>query len=151
MGLVFSETTSGLSAAFMASDEASVRAALKQHDRDLNLEWKRVDGTHIWYVTKYLGSERRDEWICDWELNGEPLPLSHGLVQRIKDLDLNSRAPIVDPEQLNDAMIEEAREEFGEAIDDISADIIERIRGRKLHALPRGAYRRNTRFKDIRR
>lgn len=90
-----------------------------------------------WAVLKHLGSAVDAQWICDWDDNGEPLPLSHGLVQRVKDMDLNSRAPIIDPEALNDQMVEEARAEFGDAADSAAADIVERLRERTLYCLPR--------------
>lgn len=150
MGLVFSETSSGLVAAHMGADEVSVRAALKDHDRDLNLEWKRVNGQHIWYVTKYSGSERRDDWICDWVADGQPLPLSHGLVQRVKDLDMNSRWVEPDAEEENDRMVAALRAESDAEIEELSKEVVDRYRGKTNHLLPRGVYRRNTRFRDVR-
>lgn len=151
MSLILSETGSGLLAAHQHADQASVTAALRSHDRDLRLLWKVIDGQRVWYVVKFLGSERPADWICDWERDGEPLPLSHGLVERVKALDLNSRAVHADPEELNDRLTAEGLAEVNGAIDELARDLVERYRGTKSHLLPRGVYRRNTRFKDMRR
>jgi hypothetical protein len=150
--LVYSQTTSGLTIANQASDEASVRAALREHNRDLKLEWKRLDGRVCWYVTVYLGSARTDAWVCDWtDETGAPLPLSHGLVERVKQLDGNSRWTEPDPAVLNDRRSAELEQASNDEIDWYAAELVKQYRGRSGVILPRGLYRRKSEFKDIRR
>lgn len=152
MSLVYSETSSGLTVANVAADERSVTAALRQHDPDLSLDWKLApSGERCWYVTRYLGSARTDEWVCDWaDAYGNPFPLSHGLVQRIKDLDLNSRHQEADPDELNEHARAARAAESDAELEWYSAELVKHYRGRSGVILPRGTYRRKTEFRDIR-
>jgi hypothetical protein len=151
-GLVYSTTDSGLAVAFTAADERSVRAALKAHDPDLNVDWKLHEGETCWYVTRYLGSARTDEWVCDWaDEHGQPLPLSHGLVERVKQLDMNSRHLEADPEQLNDARTAAIEAEQDAEAEWYATELVKHYRGKSGVVLPRGIYRRKTAFRDIRR
>lgn len=146
-GLIYSRTPSGLDVAFNAADERSVAQALREFDDDLRLVWKVVDGQKVWEVVHHNGSDKAATWITDWtDEDGDPLPLSHGLVQRVKELHMESRAPQHDPLDLNDAIERAAREELDAEIDWYAEQLVKTYRGRTLHALHRGAYRRNTRF-----
>lgn len=151
-GMVYSRHGSGLQVAYQAADERSVAAALREFDPDLRLLWKIRGGGQMWEVVKFMGHDRDAVWICDWDSpDGQPLPLSHGLVQKVKDLHLESRTPHVDVEELNHRMVADSLADWHAEVDHMSAELITRLRGRTSYLLPRGLYRRNTRFKDIRR
>lgn len=96
MSLVYSRSDSGLVIAEHGQDEAAVARALKQHDRELRLV-QQVDpatGRLRWCVYSYQGPDRPALFVYAWQTQtGEPLPLSHRLVDEVKAQDRNSRAP----------------------------------------------------------
>lgn len=153
MPLIESRLNSGLVVATSASDEVSVRRALKQHDPDLTLTPDIDDetGRIVWTVMKRVGEGRHV--VCRWRdeqhPDRPPLPLSHGLVEQVKRLDLNSRAPRVDVQAENDRRRERQREDDTEMLAEYAHDLVRRLRGRSTPVLPRGAYRRNTHFRDV--
>jgi hypothetical protein len=153
LSLVHSQLGSGLVVASEAMDEASVRRALKQHDPDLALTPDVDDetGRVVWTVMKRVGEGRMV--VCRWrdETDPErrPLPLSHGLVEKVKRLDLNSRAPRVDVEAENLRLQEKGREEDIEQIEWYARELAKRLHGHSTSVLPRGRYRRSTAFRDV--
>lgn len=151
--LVYDHHPSGLVVANQAADEASVRRALKQFDGRLMLdyaidpEWGRV----VWQVLCKTGSTTPPMVVCRWrdERTGEPLPLSHGLVEKAKRQHSESRAPKLDALEENDRLQEKIRVEDSEELDEYAKEVVERLRGKKSHNLPRGRYRRNTDFANV--
>lgn len=153
MPLIESRLNSGLVLATNATDEASVRRALKQHDPDLTLTPDVDPDTNriVWTVMKRVGETRHV--VCRWRDNQHPdrppLPLSHGLVEHVKRLDVNSRAPRVDVQAENDRRRERQREEDTEMIAEYARELAKRLHGNATPALPRGVYRRNTQFANV--
>lgn len=153
MSLVEHRLTSGLFVASQASDEASVRRALKAHDPDLALTPDVDDetGQIVWTVMKRVGEQRYI--VCRWRdethPDRTPLPLSHGLVEHVKRLDLNSRAPRIDVQAENDRLQASQREAADEEIEWYSAELVDRLRGRTLRPSPRGQRRRGAQFPNL--
>jgi hypothetical protein len=80
MGLVERVTDSGL--ILREEGGAAVARALSEYDRDLSLV---VDTQGLWRVYA------RDALVCAWaDRDGNPLPLSMGLLDKIKQLDRNT-------------------------------------------------------------
>lgn len=123
MTLVYSGTGSGLVVAEHACGEPEVAHLLRQLDRRLVLTWE-VDEEHharVWRVFRRMGSDRPAVWICDWRDDyGNPLPLSSRLVDRVRDLSVNSRAPKPDAQAHNERVRAEADKQFQEETDDIA-------------------------------
>lgn len=147
--LVHNRLDSGLVVASQAADESSVRRALKQHDPALMLTPDNPgDGPIVWTVLKRVGEGAHV--VCRYrDEHGNPLPLSHGLVEHVKRLDLNSRAPRVDALEENDRFQQKIREEDSAELEAYAAELVERLRGKKSHNLPRGRYRRRTDFANV--
>ena len=98
------ETDSGLAVPLTGADEASVSRALKEYDPDLLLipQDSDVYGRRIYRVARRVGGDRPVQWIVTWRTReGDALPLSHRLVEKVKELDLNSRNRVDDPDDLN--------------------------------------------------
>jgi hypothetical protein len=92
MGLVERVTDSGLILR-EREDGLAVARALREYDRDLSLV---VDSHGLWRV--YAG----DAFVCDWsDRDGTPLPLTMGLLDKIKLLDKNTSSKAPDPDELN--------------------------------------------------
>lgn len=149
MTLVHNRLSSGLVVASQAADESSVRRALKQHDPALILTPDNPDdGPIVWTVLKRVGDGVHV--VCRYrDEHGNPLPLSHGLVEYVKRLDLNSRAPKVDVMAENDRLRERVREDDSAELEEYAAELVERLRGKKSHMLPRGLHRRRTQFPNV--
>lgn len=113
-GLVHSRTGSGLIVSEYGADGAAVLRALKDHDPDLRLipPGVSVQGAHRehWAVYLYRGSERPPVFVLAWTgPDGGPLPLSHRLVDAVKQRDLNGRGNPLSADQLNAARAEARR------------------------------------------
>lgn len=104
MPTTYSEHSSGLLIAQAGADEAAVSRALWEYDRNLKLR-SAVDSTGrtFWSVRAYIGSEMPDRFVCVWmdEQTGEPLPLSMNLLEKVKQLDPNTRSVYLDEDTLN--------------------------------------------------
>jgi len=121
VGLVYS-SYGGLTVAEHGADEASVRAALKKLDPDLRLVRDDTEG-RVYRVFKFLGPSTPAVWICDWRSDdGEPLPLTHRLVDRVAGLRVGSRMPESDPVENNRRLEEEAAVERRERLDELARD-----------------------------
>jgi len=105
MGLVHSQTDSGLVIAEESADEAAVARALKQLDPTLELT-KQIDPAYMRWVYKVhscLGSERPPVFITDWrDKDGTPRDLTFSLVDRVRRLDRNSRSEALEADRMND-------------------------------------------------
>lgn len=144
---------SGLLVAREGAEEASVRRALKQFDPRLMLDYA-IDtewGRTVWQVLCRTGPDTPPAVVCRWRnpVSGEPLPLSHGLVERVRHLHVESRAPKPDADADNDALLARRRAEADEVTEQYAAELVDRLRERTLRCLPRGRYRRRTAFRDI--
>lgn len=135
------------------SQEASVRASLKAHDPGLMLDYAldQQHGKTVWQVLKRVSADRPPMVVCRWrdQLTGEPLPLSHQLVEHVKGLDLNSRAPRIDADAANEVARKRREQDADAELEEYAAELVDRLRGRTIRNLPRGTYRRNTQFRDI--
>lgn len=140
MSLVYERQGNGLLVArdTAPSDEKAVARQLRDYDPDLRLVPQGVVGRQIAYkVYRYAGSDRPAEFICFWgdAAIGEPYPLSSGLLDRVRELDRNSRARYASAEELN----EKRRAELERHRDSLSEDVyddLKRMPGR-LAVIPR--------------
>lgn len=134
--------------------EASVRMALKHHDSALKLDYANDTdwgGRQVWQVLKKVSAEGHVEVVCRWRdpITREPLPLSHGLVDHVKTLDLNSRAPKLDADAENARHRARLEAEADAEIEFYAAELVDRLRGKKAYLLPRGASRRARQFPNV--
>lgn len=87
-----------------AMDERAVSRLLRQYDPELRLVPPGVTLTgetreqvRSYRVARYAGSERPIQFVCGWwDERGEPLPLSSSLLDRVMELDRNTRAKYLD-------------------------------------------------------
>lgn len=100
MGLVYSQSQSGLVVAEHGGDEAAVARALREYDRDLRLLPPGVDlhGTdrRHYRVVAYRGGDRPPLQVCTWEH-----PLSMRLLDKVKELDRNTRSTYLSEDDRN--------------------------------------------------
>lgn len=152
MPLAYDHTPSGLIVP-AGSHEASVQAALKAHDPALMLDYA-IDpawGRQVWQVLRRVTSQGQVEVVCRWRdpVSGEPLPLSHGLVDHVRNLSIESRAPVVDHDAENDRLRERNAADAEAEIHEYTRTLVRRLRGIDSTVLPRGVYRRNTQFRNV--
>ena len=118
MGLVFSEI-GGLTVATSSSDYQSVQRAIKEIDDCYMLD--DLSGAGDWVVLCRRGSEMPPDVVVTWrDENGNPLPLSSGLVEKVKRLRADSRWTEPDPDVLNEKLRERNRVEFEDHVDEIT-------------------------------
>jgi len=97
----WSRSGSGLYVPSQGSDETAVRRMLKEYDPDLRLVPR---GQH-YSVYRYAGSERPAELVCTWaDDQGRGLPLSSGVLEKVKMLDRNTRFKAPDADEQNAAL-----------------------------------------------
>ena len=144
MSLVFHEE-GGITVARHSADERSVSEALKRFDPDLVLTWELdSQGRQVYEVRKIVGRDRPALLICQWlDDYGEPLPLSHALL----DLVVRLRRGGSDPAERNRRMLETQEREAAEAAYEIAADMLPRIAGKRIPVLHRGVHLRRSRHK----
>lgn len=89
--MLYRQTDSGL---LLAEGEAAVAAALYEYDRNLKLRSSEDAAGRVWWsVRAHVGSEMPDRFVCVWvDEDGNPLPLSWGLLDLVKQLDPNTRS-----------------------------------------------------------
>ena len=141
MGIVFSQSDSGLVIASEGADEATCRAALKQHDPDLCLVPQDSDafGRRIYKVYRRVNNER-SEFVCFWGNPDtlEPYPLSvTGLLEMVKSQDKTGRNVEV---SLAERERRAAAERYRDGRRDLDAIVEEfdgKIEGKKSSPLPR--------------
>jgi hypothetical protein len=150
VGLVYSQTGSGLVIASQGADEAACRAALKQHDPDLCLVPQDSDafGRRIYKVYRRVNAER-SEFVCFWGNPNtlEPYPLSvTGLLEMVKSLDRNGRGDrTASLAELERRAAEERYKDGRRDLDAIVDEFADRINGRKSSPLPRSQSLRRAR------
>jgi len=146
--LVYSKTDSGLLVAEESAEGAAVARALRDHDSELRLVPQHSEslGGRYWAVYRYAGSEKPAEPVCTWlGENGEPIPLSFGLVEKVKRLDRSSRDETPEADAANAALKVSNDRERDRRVEDLVDDWYRR-EGR-LAVLPRGQHLRRARDK----
>jgi len=134
------ETASGLAAVTRATDARSVQAALRAHDPELRLVPQAdPSGRFRWEVRRYMGENHPAVYVCAWmDEYGNPLELSHQLVDRVKQLDRNTVGAMPDPDELNARMLEDRRRDQERDWQAIVDDHKDRVDDRKRVPLFRG-------------
>jgi hypothetical protein len=105
--LVHSRTGSGLIVAEYGADGAAVLRALKEYDRSLVLLPPGVDmrsgaDRQHWRVYAKVSDDRPPTFVLAWtDENGDPLPLSMRILDKVKEHDRNTRGRVVDPDDHN--------------------------------------------------
>lgn len=118
MPLVYSEI-GGITVASNATDEATVRRELKKIDDRYMLDCVPVDGGMCWTVLCRIGSDLPPWVVTNWlGDDGTPLPLSSGLVEKVKRLRVDGRGDYIDPEIANEKLRAKNAADFDELIDD---------------------------------
>ena len=146
MGFVYERTDSGLEIAREGADEAAVIRALREHDDDLRLIRGVDEERHcwVWRVYRYRGSEQEAEFVCGhWDQSGAPYPLSMALVERVKELDRNSRGQTIGADEANRRRQERLERQKEADSEDLIADWLPH-EGRSA-LLPRGQSLRQAR------
>lgn len=121
---VLHTTKSGLFVAENRATEGQIAAALKDIDSALILTWEFEDGRQVWKVHAYAGSDRPAQYLCSWrdERTSEPLPLSHGLVEQVKRMRLDSRADRIDADAHNAKLRSDETKRFESEMDEVAED-----------------------------
>jgi hypothetical protein len=123
-GLILRETEDG----------AGVARALREYDPRLQL---RIDHAGLWRV--YYDDQGRDVFILAWaDPDGNPLPLTMRLLDKIRELDRATRGMERSPDELNAAhqkRVEKQRQDDLDAIKDDFAPYLDR--GRVSVQIPR--------------
>jgi hypothetical protein len=118
VSLVYSEI-GGITVASQASDEQSVRRDLKKIDDRYMLDCVPTSAGMCWIVLCRVGSEQPPLVVCNWlDEQGTPLPLSSGLVEKVRRLRVDGRFVQVDPETENQRLRQRNQEAFEDEIDE---------------------------------
>lgn len=123
MSLLVSETGSGLLVAEQSVDERAVSRLLRQHDDSLRLVPQRDEARMctLWCVYRYMGGDRPALFICAWQTpDGEPLPLSARLLDKVQQLDGRTTGAPPNPDELNRQHRERLAKERRDRHDDIA-------------------------------
>jgi len=135
----------GLYVVEQAADFRAIDAELGRIDSRLFLSWELERGKKLYRVL-YERGDLPPLTLCDWrDERGEPLPLSSGLIERVKSQRPRGGPEFPDYARLNEERAEKERVELGEAMQDIAADIEPRIAGRRLPLFHRGIHLRRAR------
>lgn len=129
-------TATGLVVAEHASDERSVQAELRRLDPSLRLTRELHPSGRIEYVIVKTFTDDAAV-LCHWrdEVTGMPLPLSHSIVDKVRRLDPNTRAPQVDAAAHNAALQDRVARDFAEASADLARE--QEARSGRLPAIHR--------------
>lgn len=137
---------SGLTLVEDSLDEQAVQAQLALIDDRLYLSWEVRRGRQLYRVL-YDRGDQTPAPIAEWcGPNGEPLPLSSGLVEHVKSL--RPRDGIVDlegPQRRNEERAAKLKAESDAAMDEIAADVGPRISDKRSAVLHRGVHLRRAR------
>jgi hypothetical protein len=152
VGLVFTDSPSGLVLATHGSDEAATAAALREWDPDLRLVPQDSDhfGRRVYKVYRYRGSEQPAEFLCGWwdDLGNPYDSLSvTGLLEMVKRLDRNTRSDYIDPDVKNARLTAQRRHDAAAELDAVAEEFAGRIDGKKSSPLPRSQSLRRARDK----
>jgi hypothetical protein len=144
-------THRGLVVCENAVDERQVSGSLRDFDDRLRLA-QEVDaeyGCFVYRVVRVWSNDHDAAVICEWrDEQGMPLPLSHRLVDKVKTLSMNSRAPQVDVVAHNDALVAAQQREADELFEELARDAARRSgRVNAFHRSP-GLARTRARLRD---
>lgn len=129
---LFSYVRDGVLVAEAAADHASVAKALREWDNSLRLIPPGVmfDGAPAperfgYRVYRWAGGDREPEFICFWgDEHNHPYPLSHGLVERVKQLDKNTRAKYVSDAVANELLLQERQKQLAADNEALKSDYL---------------------------
>lgn len=111
-------TESGLVVAEHASDEAAISRALKQFDSRLTLQFRPP-----FYVVVCQVNDHYAPVIATWmDLAGKPLPLSSGLVEKVKAWHVGARNRPETVDEYNDRRQAELERDKARALEQIRDD-----------------------------
>lgn len=125
MGFVTRGTQSGLVLAEEAQDELRLSRALKQIDDKLVLQRHpgNVEGGWVYKVLKVVSEDQPAVRITTWaDEYGRPLPLSSGLLDRVKGQMLGARNQVEDPDEYNKRLKERREAEKLSALEQVSEE-----------------------------
>lgn len=140
MGLVYSRNGSGLVVAEHSADEAAVAAALKQHDRELELI-RQIDPetmTWAWSVNR-RAPDGSFEFVLAWRENGygRPYPLSMRLVDEVQKHDRNTVGTPGSMDAVDAAVRAEYRKDYLRDAEAIVKEFGPKLDDKKMAPLPR--------------
>ena len=123
MGSSYLQLDSGLVIPQEGRDWATIQAALKRHDP--NLELGEVNG--VWKVYYRSSADVPAEFLCDWrDPDGTPRELSFGLVDEVVARDRNSRGKRPSADELNARYQEQKRKDEDRQYEAMIEDTIRR-------------------------
>lgn len=120
--MTLASTDSGIVYPAEGMDGARIRAALKEHDRNLDLTQYADPHWNCWvYKVVYAVSPERQEVLFAWrDPNGRPLPLSSGLIDKVKLLDKNTSVAAPDPDVKNEELKEKREQDWADTREDLT-------------------------------
>lgn len=148
MSFVVSRHASNLLVAAEAADERTITHALNRlrHGLFLDIDHNDQYGCLEYKVRLRYAGDQPPVFITTWrDDNNRPLPLSSALVEHVKMLIETDTLTAADEQ--NRRLRERSQRELGEAVEEIAADMLPRIHGRKMTLLRRGVHLRRARAK----
>jgi hypothetical protein len=138
---------SGLTLVEDSLDERAVQRELELIDDRLFLSWEISHGRRLYRVLYDRGDEAPAP-IAEWRgPNGEPLPLSSGLVELVKSLRPRGGVDLEASQKANEALRERQLRDFDYDVDEAAADVGPRISDKRSAVLHRGVHLRRARDK----
>lgn len=125
MGFVTRHSELGFTVVENRGSEAQLQRALKQVDDRLVLQWHPgdVEGGFVYKVLKVVSEDEPAEYVTTWaDEYGRPLPLSFGLVDRVKSQVLGSRNQGIDADEYNRRLSEQREKDRLAALEKISEE-----------------------------
>lgn len=123
MDYSWAEGNSGLAVPYQRGDEATIAKELRDYDSHLRLIPQGYRNGQTVYKVFYRAGPEHASVLFTWaDEQGNPLPLSSAIVEKVKMLDKNSRYEKKDPDTMNEALrasrAKEQEEEIQSIIDD---------------------------------
>lgn len=141
---------SGLYVVEYAADSDSIDRDLRRHDDRLFLTYEidpRFDAK-VYVVLCEVEGDRPPLAVCEWrDEYGRPLPLSSGILDKVKSLAPRGGVAAQEAFAANEAMVEAAKREADEAMDEIAEDVGDRMAGKRSASVHRGQHIRRARDK----
>ena len=139
----------GLQVAEMSQDEKTIAAELKAMDRRLVLNRNPDEsGRFCWDVHCIWSSDHPAVLICTWrDDNGNPLPLSSGLVEKVKSL-RSGVDTAAQAELANQRLREANRKDAHNMFQDWGSDVLPSLDDKRSVLLHRGQHLRRSRDKQ---
>lgn len=140
--------SSGLTLVEDSRDERDIQAELEQIDDRLFLSWEIDRGRQLYRVLYDRGDEPPAP-IAEWRgSDGEPLPLSSGLVELVKSLRPREGVDLGAAQRANEERAARQRADFEYEVDEAARDIGPRISDKRSAVLHRGVHLRRARDKQ---